>query len=119
MPSLARSYARFFGVVYVLVALIELFAKNVGNTLVFTPVHNVVHWATGVIGLIVGYAAGGKNSRTYAQVFGIVFAIVTVLGLFAPDFLATIIGYRVNWLYHLVHAATAIGGLWAGFSKKA
>jgi hypothetical protein len=119
MPSSARSYARFFGVVYLLVALLELIFKNVGNLIVYSQMHNIIHWGTGIIGLICGYGAGGKWARTYAQVFGTVFAIVTILGLFAPEFLATIMGgYRVNWLYNVIHAITAIGGLWTGFSKK-
>jgi hypothetical protein len=117
MPSIVRSYARFFGVVFTLVALVELLNKSVGDLIVFTPVHNIIHWVVGLLGLIVGFGSG-RGAKSYAQVFGIVFAIITILGLFAPDFLATIIGSRVNWFYNALDAVVAIGGLWTGFARK-
>lgn len=115
--SMAKTYALVFGIVYVAVALLELLFKNVAGTLFFTPVHNAIHWLTGVLGLV-AYGMGDKAAKTYAQVFGVVFTLVAVLGWFAPDMLATIIGYRVNLVYNLVHTATGLLGLYVGFGGK-
>lgn len=113
-----KTYALVFGIAYVLVALIELIFRSVaGGLLFFTPVHNAIHWLTGVLGLL-AYWSGMAMSKLYAQVFGVVFIIVTILGFAAPDFLATVLGYPVNLFYNIVHLITGLAGIYAGFIWK-
>ena len=112
--SMAKTYALVFGIAYVAVAILELLFKNVGGLLFFTPVHNAVHWLTGVLGLA-AYGMGDKSAMMYAKIFGVVFTLVAILGFVAPDFLGSILGYRVNMFYNLVHTVTGLAGLYVGF----
>ena len=115
---MAKTYALVFGIAYVLVALLELlFRTPFGGLLFFTPVHNGIHWVTGILGLV-AYAKGGSTATMYAKLFGIVFLLVFVLGIAAPAFLSSVLGYPVNWFYNVVHLVTGLLGLYAGFAGK-
>lgn len=120
--DMAKSFALYFGVIYVVVALLELLFKQfmLGNfhVLHYTPLHNVIHWATGLLGLGAAMYLNGKYAKLYAQVFGVVFSLVAVMGLLAPAVLASLLAYPVNVVYNLVHIATGVGGLYTGFGKK-
>lgn len=114
-----RMFALVFGVVYVLVALLELLffqdADPATQFLFYNQVHNLVHWAAGILGLL-AYFGGNAVSRLYAQVFGVVFFLVAILG-FIPGqpILADVLGYPVNLLYNFIHLLTGVLGIWAGF----
>jgi len=115
---MARMFALTFGIIYVLVALIELIWKPESpDFLFYTSTHNIIHWATGLLGLV-AYFQGEAMSRLYAQVFGVVFLLVAVLG-FIPatrdGLLNDILGYSVNLFYNIVHLVTGVFGIWAGF----
>lgn len=53
--------------------LLGIFAIN--------PLHNVIHLATGVVSLAAGLYGSGAYARMYFLVFGIVYALVTVIGV--------------------------------------
>lgn len=53
--------------------LLGIFAIN--------PLHNVIHLATGAVALAAGLYGGGAYARLYFVVFGIVYAVVTVVGV--------------------------------------
>jgi hypothetical protein len=53
--------------------LLGIFAIN--------PLHNVVHLATGAIALAAGLYGGGAYARMYFLVFGIVYALITLIGV--------------------------------------
>lgn len=114
---MAKTYALVFGIAYVLVALLELLFRDVAGMLFFTPVHNAIHWLTGVLGLV-AYGMGEKPSMMYAKVFGVVFTLVAILGWFTPDFLSNVLGYPINLTYNLVHTVTGLAGLYVGFMGK-
>ncbi len=111
-----------FGVIFVIVGIlgfIPAVAPN-GRLLGYFDVnaaHNAVHLATGVIALIVGFASE-KASRTFFQIFGIVYALVAVLGFFMGD--RPLLGIVSNnmadtWLHVLI----AVVALYFGFGMKA
>ncbi len=115
---MAKTYALVFGIAYVVVALVEVIFRNVmGGLLFFTPIHNGVHWATGVLGLV-AFWMGMSASKLYAKVFGVVFLLVAILGFVAPDFLGSVLQYPVSWLYNVVHLVTGLAGIYAGFMVK-
>ena len=115
----ARMFALIFGIVYVLVALLEvvMFHDAPVDTqfLFYNQMHNLVHWVAGILGLL-AYFGGESLSRLYAQIFGIVFFLVAILG-FIPGqpILADVLGYPVTMLYNFVHLLTGVFGIWAGF----
>lgn len=77
--------------------------------------HNVIHLATGVAGLL-----GSKTEKyasLYFKVFGVVYAVVTIVGFIQKD---TVLGLiHVNLADNLLHLAIAAFSLYMGFGVKA
>ena len=78
--------------------------------------HNVVHLASGAIALLCGMASFGA-SRTYFRSFGIVYALVAVLGFYYGD--QPLLGLIANntadvWL----HVVIAVVSLYLGFGAS-
>ncbi len=124
----AAMFALVFGVAYVATALLEVILGDDGWTvgdvssvneiilLKSTP-HNLIHWVVG-IGLLGALFLG--MAKVAARAVGGVFALVTVLGLIAPSFTMDDLldygpGLSVPISYTLIHAVTALAGLYAGF----
>jgi hypothetical protein len=93
--TFVQRVAQIFGVVFLLAALAGfLSAGNSMDPHVMTapralglfPVnmlHNLVHAIFGVWGLLA--SRGFRASRSYAQVSGVIYILLMVLGYFAPD----------------------------------
>jgi glucose uptake protein GlcU len=79
-----------------------------GILLIFgiNALHNVVHLATGVLGLAAGFSAGGQWARQYNQVFGVVYLLVTALGFAAPALTARLLA--INPADNFLHLALGI-----------
>jgi hypothetical protein len=85
--------------------LLGLFAVNVW--------HNLFHLVTGIWGVFA--ARTFASSRTFARTFGIIYAVLVVLGLFTPSLFGIMpIGGNDLWL----HALIAIPLLYFGFSAR-
>ena len=81
-----KRIAVIFGILFVAGGVLGFVpAVNPGGKLLgmfdVNGAHNLVHIATGVVALIVGFASD-KASRIFFQVFGIVYAAVAALGFF-------------------------------------
>jgi hypothetical protein len=57
-----------------------------------TPIHNVVHLATGALALYFGYAAP-HGAKRFAIAFGSIYLLLGVLGFVAPGVVGTVIGH--------------------------
>ncbi|MBI2610595.1 DUF4383 domain-containing protein [Candidatus Kaiserbacteria bacterium] len=78
------------------------------------PLHNVVHLLSGALAL--GAVLAGNYARLYFQVFGVVYAVVAVVGFLQGD---TVLGLiATNTADHLLHLVIAAVALWAGFGMK-
>jgi hypothetical protein len=78
-----------------------------------TP-HNLIHLASGLAALITGYTSA-RASRLYFQIFGVVYGLVAVLGLFAGD--NDILGVVANNMSDVaLHVAIAGTALYLGFA---
>jgi hypothetical protein len=69
--------------------------------------HNFVHLASGVVFLLCGMAGAGA-SRTFFKIFGLVYALVAVLGFLKPDGpVLWVISNNMNdvWLHVVLAAA--------------
>lgn len=123
--GIARVYALIFGVAYISVALLEVILGSsglrVGGTQILevTPAQNAIHWAVGVV-VLGSYFAGESAARTVARIVGIVFVAVTLLGFVARDFTGNLLGFDgpLPWSYNIVHLATAVFALIAGFASN-
>jgi hypothetical protein len=126
--SPAQLYALVFGVVLVVAGIVGFFyeAEFTSDKSVRDAVfgildvngwHNVVHIATGALGL----AAAGSYaySRTYAFGFGAVYIVVAVWGFIIgdPDSILSII--PVNTEDNVLHALIGVAGIGAGLATPA
>lgn len=116
----AKSVALYFGVFVLLVGVAGFVSflspggKVLGLFLV-DPLHNVVHVLTGVLA-IVAAKSSDKAVRMYFQVFGVVYALVTVLGFLTGTGLFGLL--PVNIFDNLFHLAITALSLYYGFGAK-
>ena len=116
----ARQAALWVGVVVLVVGLIGFVpplvpdGKVLGLFLV-DPLHNVVHILTGALAI---YASRSSEqaTRTYFKVFGVVYALVTVLGFTTGTGLFGLL--PVNAADNLLHLVLAALFLYFGFGSK-
>lgn len=114
--------AKVFGVVMVLVGLLGFVPALTpdGHLLgIFhvNAIHNIIHLATGLAALAAGFS-GYRASRTYFQVFGIVYGLVTLLGFLTGD--GEILGLVANNMAdNLLHVVITAAALYLGFGPIA
>ncbi|MES2971308.1 MAG: DUF4383 domain-containing protein [Patescibacteria group bacterium] len=116
-----KTLANVFGAVFLLIGVLGFVpgvtsdGKLLGIFDVST-LHNIIHIASGVAAFALA-ASGPKGARTYFQVFGIVYAVVTVVGFIQGDTVLGLIG--VNMADNLLHLVITAVALYAGFGMKA
>jgi hypothetical protein len=127
--SPAQLYALVFGVVLVAAGVLGFFyeasfdtgddaqADELLGVLAVNGWHNLVHIATGAIGLAV--AGSYRNARAYALAFGVVYIVLGVVGLFMddPDLLLDIV--PINDEDNVLHLLIGVAGLGAGLATPA
>jgi hypothetical protein len=78
--------------------------------------HNFVHIASGVVFLIAGMAGAGP-SRMWFRIFGVIYAVVTILGFMNPA--GPLLGMiSNNPAVTYLHTVLAIAMLFLGFVAK-
>jgi hypothetical protein len=118
---MVRTAAKIFGVVFVLVGLLGFVPglTTDGNLLgVFhvNLLHNIIHLASGIVALLAGFASL-RYSKLYFQVFGVVYALVAVLGFISGD--NDVVGLVANNMAdNLLHVVIAVTALYLGFGKS-
>lgn len=121
--SIVRIYALVFGIAYIGVAALEDILGSKGlmlgsqQVLKVTAVQNTIHWAVG-LAVIGSFFAGDAIAKLVARAVGVVFVLVTALGLAAEPFTGKLLGFHggLPASYNIVHAATAVAALFAGFA---
>jgi hypothetical protein len=114
---MVKSAAMVFGVVFLLIGVLGFVpgitsdGKLLGIFAV-DALHNIIHLASGVAALIA--ARSEAYARTYFKVFGVVYALVTVLGFVQGD---TVLGLiPTNMADNLLHLVITAASLYLGFS---
>lgn len=117
-----KSAATIFGLVFIVLGIAGFLPALAPGDMLFgiffvDPLHNVVHLATGVIAVLCGLISAAV-SRLFFQVFGVVYGLLAVLGLFVGE------GYVLGFLSHNVHilwlhAIIAAVALYLGFGVSA
>src|SRR5439155_21654413 len=105
------------GAVLLLVGIVGFMTKGMMG-MTFYPAHNIIHIASGALGLAAALAAGGAYARKFAQVFGVVYTLVAVLGFVGIADLGPI-QLGLNMPYSIVTFAVGLVGLAAGFGGAA
>ncbi|MEI6351038.1 MAG: DUF4383 domain-containing protein [Verrucomicrobiota bacterium] len=110
-----------FGIVFLIIGILGLIPAAAPNGMLLgifhvNGFHNAVHLLTGVIAIIAG-VTGSAAARLFFQVFGIIYAIVALLGFFYGG--SNILGVLANnipdaWLHVLIAVvALYFGFVWA------
>src|SRR5215203_4569998 len=118
----AKLYAGLIGAVLLVAGIIGFFYSasfgtpgNVDAVLGILDVnawHNLVHIASGVLGLL-AFASGPRASRTYALVFGVVYIIVAIWGFIIGSH-ESILGFiPVNTEDNILHVILGVLGVGA------
>ena len=81
-----------------------------------SPLHNIIHLLSGVAAFAMAMM-GEKNTKLYFQVFGVVYALVTVVGFIQGSTVLGLIG--VNMADNMLHLLLAVVLLYAGFGMNA
>ena len=113
-----QTAAKLFGAVFILIGVL-------GFIPAFTPdnhllgifhvdaLHNIVHLASGAVALVTGFTSA-RAARAYFQIFGIVYGLVALLGLFTGD--GELLGIMAhNWADFVLHVVIASAALYLGF----
>jgi hypothetical protein len=117
-----KTAAILFGIVFLLIGIVGFVpAITPANGMLLgifhvNTAHNFVHLASGVIFLLCGMAGVGA-SRTFFRIFGIVYALVALLGFYYGD--QALLGLIANntadtWL----HVVLAMVMLFLGFGAS-
>ena len=76
--------------------------------------HNIIHLLSGAAAVLA--ALSGAYARLYFQVFGVVYALVTVVGFWQGS---TVLGLiDINMADNALHLVLAAASLWIGFGMK-
>ena len=131
VPSAGRTwgivqiYALVFGIAYLAVAILEdVFGSgglNIGGALILQVqlVQNLIHWVVG-LAVLGSFFAGENWAKIVARVVGVVFVVVTLLGLFIEPLTGQLLGFpgALPASYNIVHLLTAAAALFAGFAAQ-
>ena len=115
---MAKTFGMLFGIVFLAVGILGFVPGVTTNDMLLgifmvNKVHSIVHIASGAIFLIASMAGAGA-ARLWFQLFGIIYAIVAVLGFMNPN--GMLFGMMSNnpadtWL----HVVLAVAMLAIGF----
>jgi hypothetical protein len=121
----AKTAALVIGLLFIAVGLLGYVNNPVigeSDTAIFhaDSTHNLVHLVSGALFLLVAFASPA-NAAMFCKVFGTVYLLLGVLGLFkiGSDGMATLLGFlHVNGADNYLHIALGLGILLAGFAAR-
>lgn len=110
-----KAVALLFGAVLTLVGVLGFVPQLVidGKLLGLfgiTPLHNVVHLASGAVGLLAGFYAAGESYNKYLGIVYVLVFVVGVAGVIAGIELVVgtgALGLNIGWADNFLHLAVA------------
>lgn len=117
---MAQKLAWIFGAVLVVVGVLGFVPGVTNNGMLLgifqvDTIHNIIHLLTGVVAIVAAMGTG-SYVRLFFQVFGVVYAVVAVVGFIQGD---TVLGLiMTNMADHVLHLVLAVIFLYAGFMMK-
>lgn len=116
-----QKWAWVFGIVFLLIGILGFIpgiTTDDGRLLGIFAVdamHNIVHLLSGIVAVWTA-ATSAKAAMTYFRVFGIIYAIVTVVGFIQGD---SILGLMTaNMADNFLHLVIAVIALWLGYGMN-
>jgi hypothetical protein len=123
--GIVQTYALVFGIAYLAVAVLELALGSnglvIGGVVILQAqlVQNAIHWIVG-LAVLGSFFAGENVAKLVARAVGIVFVLVTLLGLLVEPMTGQLLGFpgALPASYNVVHLLTAAAALFAGFAAQ-
>ena len=117
---MVKNFVLALGAVFVLIGVLGFVPALTPNDQLLgifavDTVHNVVHLVSGLVAF--GAVLAG-SARLYAQVFGVVYGLVTVLGFLGGDGTEILGLFHVNTADNFLHVAIALSALYVGFTPE-
>lgn len=113
---MAKKMVMTLGVVFIVVGLLGFVMDPILGIFEVDLVHNLVHLASGVLAVVFA-GKGEMMAKKFAQVFGVVYALVAVLGLVLPG--DKVLGLiEANLADDILHVVLAAVFLYTGFGMK-
>lgn len=117
-----KTMAKVFGYVFLLVGILGFIPGVTTDGLLLgifevDAIHNIIHLVSGAVALYAGMQADAKASRSYFQIFGVIYALVAILGfIYGDNMLLGFIAHNMadTWL----HVVIAVVALWLGFGTR-
>lgn len=112
---MAKTLTWIFGVVLTIVGIWGyLGGSPILGLFEVDGLHNLVHLASGVVGILAALGSE-KYAKMYLQVFGVIYAIVFLLGIFSGGKILGLI--TTNGADNILHLVIAVVLLYGGFGK--
>ncbi len=109
---MAKMYCQWVGIILIVLGILGFITGTLLNVDV-KGLHSIIHLVSGLILVYLGFT--GTSVKTGAQVFGIVYMLVAVLG-FVGQGTVPVLGINTNGLYNIVHFVIGVLGLYVGFA---
>lgn len=116
---MVKLFTQVIGVVLAVVGILGFLTSGIGTLVTFHTHHNLIHLVSGLILAYLGFMGSESSQRLGAQIFGVIYGLVTLLGIFKVGGGNPLgLQLHLNWTYNIIHLIIAGWGLWAGFAKK-
>ena len=125
--GLARGYAALVGVVLIVVGVLGFFdnpivgAPDTSPLFVTGTVHDMIHLATGFLGLYIAFALVGRAQADAVTGFGVLYLVITLLLFLSPNLFGILgpsPGYNVNLLDQVLHLAVGLVSVGVGVAAR-
>ena len=115
---MAKKAAMTLGVVFILVGLLGFVNNPILGLFAVDTLHNLIHLVTGIAAVAMA-SKGEAMAKKWAQVFGVIYALVAVLGLVFASGGGKLLGLiEVNTADHVLHVVLSLVILYVGFGMK-
>ena len=113
-----KTYCQVSGVLLLVLGLMGVLGIGIPGFLsVNEPTEIALHFITGGLAAWAGFTAGGYSSfaKTYAQIFGVIYLLLGVVGIFAHDLP---LGIHLDLACNLAHLVLGAWGVYVGFMAR-
>lgn len=100
-----QRFAKVVGIIFLLLGIIGFFIHDLFGLMHFDLVHNIFHLAVGILGIMASRSTSA--SHLFAKVFGIVFLILGLIGVFVPEWFGHMMLETTENIMHLIVGAIA------------
>jgi len=110
---MAKTFSMVIGLLFLLIGILGFFFENLLGIFHLDAVHNTVHLAFGILGVLA--AAKDSFAKLFARAVGILYLLAGLIGFFVPELFGLMpVGLSENILHLIIGAI----GLYIGFRSE-